>query len=190
MAKRIKKPPIRPEKRKEWLGRFEVDGESQPQIALKDGFDIRTVRKQIELAKEEREAREARTLVLRSALEKHYEDLRKFAEKLDSEIRGVANVPPLPDDDLIDGALRQHLPRSPLWSYLAKREALHYALEEQKQLLKNTIEKVVKAARPLKTIKDTGLEGVIPGVVALLVFETEQWLNGNTEHTLKNSLER
>lgn len=188
MAKRIKKPPVKPERRREWLKRFEEDGEPIIQIAAKDGFDIRTVRKHIDLAKEERETREARTLVLRSALEKHYDDLRKFTEKLDAEIRGVANVSPAPDDDFIEGALRQHLPRSPMWGYLARREILRHTAEEQKQLLENTIEKTVKADRRLKDVRDAGLEGVMPGVVAVLKLEAEQWLNGNTKHSLKDSL--
>lgn len=189
MAKRIKKPPIRPEQRREWLKRFEVDGESPPQIATKDHYDIRTVRKQIDLAKEEREVREARTLVLRSALEKHYEDLRNYAERQDVAIREESNVIPSPDDDLIKDALRQHLPRSPLWGYLIKREAFGHTLEEQEQLLERTIEKMVKADRRLKTMNDAGLDGVAPGVIELLDHEVEKhWLRGNIEFTLRDNL--
>jgi hypothetical protein len=158
------------------------------QGSAKDGFDIRTVKKHIDLAKEEREAREARTLVLRSALEKHYEDLRDFAEKLDSKMRGVTSVQSAADDDLIEAALRQHLPRSPMWASITKHKVLCHTLEEQKQLLKNTVEKMVEADKHLKVIMDAGLREVVPGVVDLLVFEVERWLNGNKEHTLKDSL--
>lgn len=188
MVKRIKKPPIKPEQRRDWLRRHEEDGESPPQIAAKDGFDIRTVRKQIELAKQERESREARTLVLRNALEKHYDDLRKFAERLNSEIWEMPRVESSPDDDLMEAALRQHLPRSPMWGYLSKRQNLRQTAEEQKVKLNKAIEDAVKADRRLTTLTESGLQEVVVGVVAVLVFEAEQWLNGNTRHSLKDSL--
>ena len=86
MARRIKKGAVRPELCKQWLRRFEEDGESPPHIAEADGYDVRTVRKQIEKAMQEREMREARVMVLRDALEKHYKDLYTFAETLDSSI--------------------------------------------------------------------------------------------------------
>ena len=87
MAKRIKKPPIKPEVRRDWLRRNEENGESPPQIAAQDGYDVRTVRKQIDLAKQEREAREARIVVLRDAMQRHYDDLRKYAEELGMDLK-------------------------------------------------------------------------------------------------------
>ena len=75
MAKRVKKPPVKPEKRLEWLQRFEKDGETLTHIAETDKFDIRTVRKHVELARMERDVHQARTEVLRNALESHYSDL-------------------------------------------------------------------------------------------------------------------
>jgi hypothetical protein len=188
MAKRIKKPPIKVEQRREWLRRYEEDGELPPQIAAKDGFDIRTVRRQIELAKEERESREARTIVLRNALEKHYDDLRKFAEKLNAQVLGTPNVPVSQDDDLFEFALRQHLPRSPIWGYLSKRRDLQEKAEQQRKKLDSLITYVAKTDRRLASLTDKGLEGVVPGVTEVLIFETKQWLNGNAEHTLKDSL--
>jgi hypothetical protein len=38
-------------------------------------------------------AREARTLVLRNALEQHYDDLRNCAERLNSQISGLDSMP-------------------------------------------------------------------------------------------------
>ena len=81
-----KRPLVEPAKRREWFKRFEEDGESAAEIARSVGYDVRTVRKQIELMRQERESREARFTVLRQALEKHYADLISFAEKLDSGI--------------------------------------------------------------------------------------------------------
>ncbi len=79
MRRRTKKPAVRPEVRRQWLRRFEEYGESPPEISKADGYDVRTVRKQIEYAREERELREARAMVLRNDLERHYSDLCEFA---------------------------------------------------------------------------------------------------------------
>ena len=89
MAKRIKKPLVMPEKRREWYKRSEEEGESAPQIAKADKYDVRTVRKQIEIEKQEREIREARSVVLRSALENHYRDLCRYAEGLKLRHSGI-----------------------------------------------------------------------------------------------------
>ena len=188
MAKRTRKPPIKPEVRHDWLRRNEEDGESPPQIAAKDKFDVRTVRKQIDLTKQEREAREARSVVLRNALERHYDDLRKFAEKLNSEISGAGNVPSSPDDDLMEAALRQHLPRSPIWGYMSKRQNLQQRADEEQQKLKMVTEETVKADRRLTPLINAGLDGIVPGIVAVLFAEAKQWSHGNTGYSLKDSL--
>jgi hypothetical protein len=189
VAKRIKKPPVKPERRRDWLRRFEEDGEPITKIASTDSFDLRTVRKHIQLAKEEREFREARTLVLRTAMERHYDDMRKFAEKLDSEIRGGSRIQASTDDDFIEAALRQHLPRSPLWSYLTKRQDLLRTVEEQQPALDKKIQALVNRNRRLATLTKGGeLPRIIPGIVDLLVFEAKQWLSGNTRHTLGDSM--
>jgi len=187
MAKRIKKPPVRLEQRREWLRRNEM-GESVPKIADSDDFDVRTVRKHIELAKQEREVKEARTTVLRNALERHYDDLRKFAEKLNSEISGASNVPSSPDDDLMEAALRQHLPRSPIWGYMSKRQNLRQRADEEQQKLKIVIDESVKADRRLTPLINDGLDGIVPCIVAVLVAEAKQWAHGNTGYSLKDSL--
>jgi hypothetical protein len=188
MAKRSRKPPVKLEQQRDWLKRYEEEGESPPQIAAKDKYDVRTVRKQIDIAKQEREAREARSIVLRDALENHYDDLRKFAEKLNSEITGLGNVPYSPDDDLIEVALRQHLPRSPIWVYLAKWRNLHQRAIEEKEKMELVIDKMVKTNQNLNPLINAGLEEVVPGVIAVLNATVKQWYDGNTNYTLKNSL--
>ena len=188
MAKRTRKPPVKPEVRRDWLRRNEDDGESPPQIAAKDTFDVRTVRKQIDLAKQEREAREARSVVLRNALERHYDDMCKFAEKLSSEISGAGNVPSSPDDDLIEAALRQHLPRSPIWGYMSKRQDLQQRAVVEQQQLKTVIEESVKADPRLPPLLNAGLDGIVPGTIAVLIAEAKQWSHGNTDYSLKDSV--
>jgi len=125
MAKRIKKAAVRPELCKQWLRRFEEDGESPPRIAESDGYDVRTVRKQIQQAMQEREMREARGMVLRDALEKHYKDLCTFAEKLDSGVSWPPTpVSPIFSQDRMWQALKEHLPRSPIWKAILRWESL------------------------------------------------------------------
>jgi chemotaxis protein histidine kinase CheA len=188
MVKRTRKPPIKPELRRDWLRRNEENGESPPQIAANDKYDIRTVRKQIELAKQEREAREARSLVLRNALEQHYDDLRKFAEKLNSQISGLDNIPQSQDDDLIEAALRQHLPRSPIWSYMSKWQSLCQKSNEQMQNIESLIEQAAKEHPKLTPLVDTGLNGIIPGIVVALTFQAKQWSHGNGGLNPKDNL--
>ncbi|MFC1592834.1 hypothetical protein ACFL4C_02355 [Candidatus Omnitrophota bacterium] len=188
MAKRTRKLPVKPEVRRDWLIRNEEDGESPPQIAAKDKFDVRTVRKQIDLAKQEREAREARSVVLRNALERHYDDLLKLAEKMNSEISGVGNVSSSPDDDLMEAALRQHLPRSPIWCYMSKWQNLRQRADEEQQKLEMVIEESVKTNQRLIPLINASLDGIVPGTVSVLVAEAKQWSRGNTGYSLKDSL--
>jgi len=124
MPKRIKKSPVGPERRRQWLKRLEEDGETQLQIAKTDGFDVRTVRKQIELARQEREIREARSMVLRRALEEHYADLVSFAQQLEHAL--VESLPALLADrsNRMWFALREHLPRSSVWKDTERWEHL------------------------------------------------------------------
>ena len=114
MSKRIKKPTVKLEQRVQWLRRYEA-GESAARIADSDEFDVRTVRRHIEEARQEREVREATVMVLRSALENHYADLCRLAEKLDAEIAREEPIYSLLGDDRMLSALKQHLPRSTLW---------------------------------------------------------------------------
>jgi hypothetical protein len=187
MAKRTKKPPVKLEQRREWLRRSEM-GESVPKIADTDNFDVRTVRKHIELAKQEREVKEARAMVLRSALERHYDDLRNFAEKLNSRITGLGSVPPSEDDDLMEAALRQHLPRSPMWGYISKWQSLQQKSKEQEQKLENMIEQAAEADPRLIPLVSGGLDGLIPGIIGALAFQIEQWSHGQGGLNVKDNL--
>lgn len=125
-----KKPPIEPGKRRDWFRRHE-EGESAQQIAKAVGYDVRTVRKQIDLEDQERERKEARSLVLRKALEDHYADLCAFAQKSDSQLSNDRNTLPMLKDDRMWSALREHLPRSVIWKSFERWEEL---LSEKAQL--------------------------------------------------------
>ncbi|MFC1903245.1 hypothetical protein ACFLX4_04175 [Chloroflexota bacterium] len=180
MSKRIKMPPVLPEQRWDWLRRSEED-ESVPKIARNDGYDVRTVRRHIELAKQEREVKEARFTVLRNALERHYEDLCNFAERLDPKTVGNVTNTLLPtDDNFMESALRQHLPRSPIWGYLASRRNLQQESAELLTEAKERVEQTVRAERRLDPLLSAGLSEVVPGIINALAFNIEQRSSGST----------
>jgi hypothetical protein len=177
MNKRIKKPHITPEQRREWLKRHD-QGEKPPKIADTDDVDVRTVRLHLNKALEEREIKEARSTVLRNALEGHYGDLRHFAERLDSQIAGQPPVSPSTRDDYLQASLRQHLPRSPIWRYLARWDILHQKISQIKPEIERKLEKEVKSDTRLDPVVSAGETMVIPGIVTALVSQTEQWVQG------------
>jgi len=178
MGRRSRKPPVKPEVRRAWLKRYEEDGESPPQIAAADSYDVRTVRKQIELARQEREVREARSTVLRNAVESHYRDLCKLAEELDTEIKQDRIIPSQLKDSRIWSALREHMPRSPLWK---KLDRWGHILEEIANLEDDTRHQLgeeIEADSRLNEIVAAGENGVIPGMVEALNFQTKNWARG------------
>jgi hypothetical protein len=185
MAKRIKRPPVKLEKRQEWLRRYELD-ESPPKIAEADGYDVRTVRKQILLAQEEREGKEARVAVLREAMERHHRMMCDFAGKLDAEVQGEAPIPKTLQDDRMWKALKQHMPRSSLWYYLDRWDSLQQQLAELKQGIKKRLEKEVGADPELKTQQVLPHRSALGGLVAALEFQMEQRCRGRKGLTLQD----
>lgn len=186
MAKRFKKPAVDLEQRQGWLRRYEL-GESPPHIAKSDGFDMRTVRKHIELAKQEREVKEARSMVLRNALEAHYSDLCDYAEKLSALTTGQGAAES-PRDEYMQTALRQHLPRSPIWGYLKQRESLKEQIAQLMQEAGLKIEKVVMSDSRLSSGLDASETGVVPGIIVALKFQIEHWAKGDQGLNIKDNL--
>ena len=186
MKKRVKKPPVKPEVRKAWMKRYE-QGESTADIANNDRFDVRTVRRHIELAKQEREVKEARSMVLRNSLERHYADLCDYAERLASEVSRQKGAP-TPRDEYMQTALRQHLPRSPIWGYLRQRERLEQQIEELKQEVGRKLDEMVGSDLRLASGLDNTEKGVVPGIVAALAFQVEHWAKGNPGLNVEDNL--
>ena len=186
MAKRIKKPAVDLEQRQEWLKRYEA-GESPPHIAKSDGFDVRTVRKHIELARQEREVKEARFMVLRNALESHYDDLCGYAEKLTAQVSGQKAVES-PRDEYMQSALRQHLPRSPMWGYIKQREGLQQQINQLIHEAGTKLEKLVGSDLRLSSGLDSSERGVVLGIVVALKFQIEQWAKGNRGLNVEDDL--
>lgn len=171
MTKRIKKPAVDAEKRRNWLKRVEEDGQTPPQIAKVDGYDVRTVRTNVQLAREEREAREARTLVLRNALEFHYADIVAFTERLESALL-EPSVIPLPErGDRLFTALREHLPRSPIWKALNRWEHLITGIRGLEEGAKTRLQKQLATIDSFGLIQQPGDIGLHPDGLSGMVVE-------------------
>ncbi len=172
MAKRIKKPPVTPEQTLDWLNRNDL-GESAPKIAAKDEYDVRTVRSHILREKQERERNEARAAVLRGALEGHYRDLCNFAFKLDPANPQNAVIPPLPaDDDIMAAALRQHLPRSPIWNLQMKRGRVQRENTKLLEQAKTDLEQNIPEEPRLKQL-ESALAGASSGISQFFISQLE-----------------
>jgi hypothetical protein len=180
MAKRIKKPAVRPELAREWLRRYEEDGESPPQIAQADGYDVRTVRKQLERMSRERELREAKQVVLRQALEKHYVDICSFAEKLRAEISG--RTPSIVSSTLTEDpmwkALRQHLPRSSLWRDINRFEGLAQPFRLCLDNIKERVRKEAESSTSLQFVSSADEIGFTDGLPESIVFHLQSVARG------------
>jgi len=177
MVKRIKKAGVEPGQRREWLRRYE-SGESPAAIAKTDHFDVRTVRKHIALAKMESEGHEARTLVLRNALEEHYRDLCKLAAEIDVRIGRGESASVLLGSRLYI-ALRQHMRGYPLLNKLDDWENTLAELAKTEQVVSERIKKELKADSRLDSIPPRGREEVIEGLVEILTDQFHNRSRGN-----------
>ena len=129
MGRPAKKTGVTVEQRKRWLQRVEENGDSIADIVTKDGYDHRTVSRHLDLARQEREARETRLMVLRDAVQSHFADLVHVAEKMGTEVSKGNSVSPLTADRRYV-ALRQHLTYSPLWKLLDSWEKTRKEIEQ------------------------------------------------------------
>jgi len=172
MGKRIKKPVVRPDVAKEWLHRHESDGESAPRIAQADGYDVRTVRRYLNLLREEREVREAKQTVLRQAIERHYVDLCSFAEGLKAQFQAEVpgSLPPTFKEDPMWRALHEHMPRSPLWKNIDKCRELEGRYNILLEQLRKQIREKAEDRTSLKFAEPAGKIGLAEGFVDALIF--------------------
>lgn len=178
MARPDKKLSVTPETRKKWLQRHEENGESPPQIAGKVGYDVRTVRKQLDLARQERETHETRLMVLREAAQAHYGDLCKRAADIESALGGRSSGV-IGTEDRMCVALRQHLPRAPLWKYVQQWNNLQQDLEQTRADLRITYEDDVSKDLELTSAFASVTED-IPAMVDFFAKQTEFWSQGGS----------
>ena len=200
MSPRKRKPPVKPEDRQQWLESSE-HGQSPPKIAAAYGVDPRTVRKHLEIARQEKEVKEARSSVLRNALERHYSDLCRYAERigeslgdrrvsLDAALTKVNETSPY--ESQIAVALRQHIPKSAIWKLLKQQTELLTEISKLSKELEKKIEADVSSDSWLLAELTNEEDGVIPGIVTALRAQSEQWVRGwaslNVKDNLKSNL--
>jgi hypothetical protein len=141
MTKRAGRQDITPEKVRVWLRMHEEEGMSIPKIAKKQVYDVRTVRKYIELSRSEQEFHEARLQVLKEKLVKHYDNLCSFASKLKEQfdLRKPESITLLSEDDILMSALREHLPRLRTWRDMDQWNKSVSSYEEVMKKIKDII---------------------------------------------------
>jgi hypothetical protein len=186
MSKRTKKPPVANELRSEWLKRNE-QGESPPKIADADGFDVRTVRKHLELARLERDVQQARSDVLRKALEDHYNDLLETVRNIEKLVSNKQPVSMEKEQPLVFG-LRQHMPRSPLWENLRKWNRKLSELNESLSLLREKIHQEVISDGRLSGIISEDADDVVTTAVNVLFQQAKSWARGWQALDIENNI--
>ena len=193
MAQRKNKPQVTTELRQKWLERSER-GESPPMIARSDIYDPRTIRKYIEIGKQERESKDARGSVLRGALERHYADLCYFVEGLGGQPSGghaddsAANISARYGEQL-RSALREHLPMSPIWGYLSKTAKLNACKAEIIRQIGGTIEANITADKEIKRWLADDETEVVTGIIEALQHQVEKWAEGLPGLNVTNNLQ-
>lgn len=171
-GKRTRKPPISPEQRSEWLKRYERDGETPPKIADEDDVDVRTVRKHLDLAQQEREMREARTTLLRDALRDHYYDIHAVIKQIEASLSAEQSFDLDGSDDLRLKAFRQHMPRSPMLQNIRKFNNSINEINAETDLAKNKINTYVENKITNLSISSQFLK---EGLVNAFVHQLKQW---------------
>ena len=115
---------------------------------------------------------------MRNAVESHYRDLCKLAEELDTEIKQDKIIPSQPEDSRMLSALREHLPRSPLWKKLGKWDSVLEEIANLEDDIGEQLRGEIEADSRLNEIIAAGENGVIPGMVDALNFQMKNWARG------------
>ena len=147
---RGRKPEVSPVQAEEWLRRYE-NGERVKDIFQKDHFAEHTVRKYIDEARDRRETVQARTMVYKDALEKHYKDLISTARKLDQMVMSGKH-PVIDSDEPLYQALTEHLPKSKIWPLLSERNNLTNENETLRETLKQELKALAESDPSLKSV--------------------------------------
>lgn len=184
MAKKERKPRIPPGKGREWLEKIE-SAIPIKEISVKEYYDPRTIKKHIRQAQQEREAHQARASVLRSALEKHYEDICELAVKIEEAVTDGREVILDLTEPYIWKALKQHKPKAPLWVHIKQWNDILSEIKALRQDAHTKMEDYLdKAATSEKAFK---YKGVLEGTIALFKHQFDRWLMGDNGLTIENS---
>jgi hypothetical protein len=141
------------------------------------------------MAMHERETKDARSTVLRNALERHYDQLCRCAERLVEQTTADAkiNIDALspntneinPYESQLKIALRQHIPKSPLWKLLSEEAKLRVRVEEFKQPFNKKIETSISSDPTLTSQLTNEENAVVRGIVEALTHQVRFWVTGS-----------
>lgn len=177
---KAKKPSVTPDRRRDWLRRYEVEAETPPAIAKKDSYDVRTVRKQIELARQEKDIREAKLTVLRDAMVNHYQDLCKLAGDINSEVNKKVPISEGLTTNPIWSALQQHIPRSALWKNIDRWNTSHQKLGEINSEIHELLRKKILSEPRLNFMDIAGSEQITLNLIDFFSSRIDQRVKGGT----------
>lgn len=185
MATRKRESDIPKDERREWLRQHEEMGRSLAAIAKDSKHDRRTVKRQVEAEAQDRERREAKSLVLRKAMEDHYKDLCKLAGKIDESLIGLSRGDV--EADPLWKALHEHLDRAALWKNYERWKKLGEDLRDIERNIHDKAKAMVQQS-PFGYIEVPGHEGFGPGLVMVIIDETEAAGRGNRGWDLDKGL--
>ena len=124
-------------------------------------------------------------MVLRNALEYHYQYLCKYAEGLNSTISG-ARQSLTGIDPQMEAALRQHLPRSLIWKGLTKWAQLNGRLEELEGDTRTRLRDEVEHHPKLGEVIAAGEIQAMSAIVDVLIFQVKTLARGQRGLTVEH----
>lgn len=175
MIKGVKKLRVTPDKAQDWLNRFE-GGERVSEISKKDFYDARTVRSQIEIARDARDNRSIRQQVLKDRLEKHYDNLCAFANDLKgkAKLEKPETVFSFQENEPMWIALHQHLPKSRLWRSMKRWDSLAPEYRGAMETLKERIKSEAESRLSMKFSYSMEERGLYDGFTDSLAFHLHE----------------
>jgi len=173
------------EQRLKWLRRYE-DGDSIFKIATDTGYDHRTVKKHIELAKMEKELKDERSIVLRNALEHHFSDLLNIVEIVITRVNADRAVEFTGDEKFLSDALLRHIPRSPIWPLLRRWNSCIEEIAQLTDKMRSSLDLTLAGDTELKAV-NASTDGQLFRVMdALLMFNAVERSRGRPGLDVKN----
>lgn len=177
MVRRIKRPVIQEDKRRNWLQRFE-SGESPSDIAQHDSFDRRTVKSQLQKAAADRDMKEVRQQVIRKALEEHYRDLISLTETIAGMVNGNMFITLDEKQEMLLDGLREHLPRSIIFSYLHKWESILKEIAQAREMVTAKLNRIERLFPNITKVNEKEMQNFFPGIKKVLAYQVECWVKG------------
>lgn len=175
MLKGVKKLRVTPDKALDWLNRFER-GERISDISKKDFYDKRTVRSQIDLARDTRDNRAIRQQIIKDKLEKHYDTLCAFANDLKgkAKLEKPETVFSFQENEPMWVALRQHLPKARLWRSMKRWDSLADDYRGAMERLRERIKREAESGPGMKFSSSTEERGLYEGFIDSLAFHLHE----------------